>query len=155
MIVPSLTFVASANAVAYTGARPVFADVDAQTWCIDPGDAARLERVLENLIDNAASFSPEGGRITVRLEHHGDRVELTVIDEGPGIPLEAREKVFERFHSLRPSEEAFGSHSGLGLAIARTIVSAHDGTLIATGREDGHSGACLVVDLPAVEEGEE
>ncbi|MBK6801526.1 MAG: sensor N-terminal transmembrane domain-containing protein [Novosphingobium sp.] len=120
-----------------------------------PGDAARLERVLENLIDNAASFSPEGGRITVRLEHHGDRVELTVIDEGPGIPLEAREKVFERFHSLRPSEEAFGSHSGLGLAIARTIVSAHDGTLIATGREDGHSGACLVVDLPAVEEGEE
>ena len=120
-----------------------------------PGDPARLERVLENLIDNAASFSPEGGRITLRLEHHGDRIELAVIDEGPGIPPEAREKVFERFHSLRPSDEAFGSHSGLGLAIARTIIAAHDGTLIATDRDDGRSGACLLVDLPATGEEDE
>ncbi|HQD98757.1 MAG TPA: stimulus-sensing domain-containing protein [Novosphingobium sp.] len=120
-----------------------------------PGDPARLERVLENLIDNAASFSPEGGRIALRLEHHGDRIELAVIDEGPGIPPEAREKVFERFHSLRPSGEAFGSHSGLGLAIARTIVAAHDGTLVAIDRDDGRPGACLLVELPAIGEEDE
>jgi len=120
-----------------------------------PGDAARLERVLENLIDNAVSFSPAGGRIALLLERHADRIELAVTDQGPGIPAAAREKVFERFHSLRPTEEAFGSHSGLGLAIARTIASAHDGTLIATDRADGKPGACLVLDLPAVEEDEE
>ena len=111
--------------------------------------------MLENLIDNAASFSPEGGRIALRLEHHGDRIELAVIDEGPGIPPEAREKVFERFHSLRPSGEAFGSHSGLGLAIARTIVAAHDGTLVAIDRDDGRPGACLLVELPAIGEEDE
>ena len=136
------------------GCQLVLEPVGVGPWEV-PGDPARLERVLENLIDNAASFSPVGGRITLRLEHHGDRVELAVIDEGPGIPPEAREKVFERFHSLRPSEEAFGSHSGLGLAIARTIVAAHDGTLIATDRDDGRGGACLVVDLPSMGEEEE
>jgi two-component system sensor histidine kinase ChvG len=115
-----------------------------------PGDAARLERVLENLLDNAVSFSPAGGRIDIGLERGEDSVTLAVSDEGPGIPLEAREKVFERFHSLRPSEEDFGSHSGLGLAIGRTIAEAHDGILEARDRADGHRGACLVLELPAV-----
>jgi len=112
------------------------------------GDAARLERVLVNLIDNAVSFSPPGGKIAVALSHAEGRVRIAVIDEGPGIPGHAREKVFERFHSDRPEGEDFGSHSGLGLAIARTIVVAHDGTLTACDRADGAPGACLVVDLP-------
>ena len=73
---------------------------------------------------------------------------ITVSDEGPGIAPEAREKVFERFHSVRPEGEDFGSHSGLGLAIARTIVTAHDGTLTATDRLDGKPGARLVLELP-------
>lgn len=120
-----------------------------------PGDAPRLERVLENLLDNAVSFSPPDGDIEVRLERKFDQIELSVCDEGPGIPASAREKVFERFHSLRPDSEDFGSHSGLGLAIARTIVEAHDGTLVATDRDDGLQGACLVIDLPALEEDEE
>ena len=66
-----------------------------------------------------------------------------VSDDGPGIPPEARDKVFERFHSLRPEGEDFGSHSGLGLAIARTIAEAHEGTLAASDRPDGKPGACL------------
>ena len=74
-----------------------------------------------------------------------------VCDRGPGIAPAEREKVFERFHSLRPAGESFGSHSGLGLAIARTIVEAHDGTLVAQARPDLAPGACLVIDLPAVE----
>lgn len=81
-----------------------------------------------------------------------EHVELTVTDDGPGIPGEAREKIFDRFHSLRPESEQFGNHSGLGLAIARTIAEAHDGTLIATDRPDGRPGACLVLELPTVEE---
>lgn len=113
------------------------------------GDEAQLARVIENLLDNAVSFSPNGGEIRVLFERDDDRVVLSVVDEGRGIPLEARSKVFDRFHSLRPAEEDFGNHSGLGLAIARTIAEAHDGSLIATDRPDGQRGACLVLGLPA------
>jgi two-component system, OmpR family, sensor histidine kinase ChvG len=116
------------------------------------GDAPRLERVLENLLDNAVSFSPPGGAIAIDVTRDDERVEIAVTDEGPGIPAEAREKIFERFHSLRPESETFGSHSGLGLAIARTIVEAHDGALTAREREDGQPGACLVIDMPVWEE---
>ena len=112
------------------------------------GVPLRLERVIENLLDNAVSFSPEGGTITVRVARHDDYVETSVCDEGPGIPLEAREKVFTRFHSLRPEAEDFGDHSGLGLAIGRTFAEAHDGTLEVRDQEHG-SGACLVLTLPA------
>ena len=112
------------------------------------GDPARLGRVLDNLLDNAVSFSPEGGTIEVALSRLPGAVELAVSDAGPGIPPEARDKVFERFHSLRPDGEDFGTHSGLGLAIARTIVEAHDGTLEAIDRTDGQPGARLVMALP-------
>ncbi len=112
------------------------------------GDPGRLERVFANLLDNAASFSPPGGTIEIAVSRRGGRVRVSVSDDGSGIPVEAREKVFERFHSDRPEGEDFGSHSGLGLAIARTIVTAHDGTLTAHDRADGKPGACLILDLP-------
>jgi len=113
------------------------------------GVPLRLERVIENLLDNAVSFSPPGGVIQVGITDGDDnRVELSVCDEGPGIPEDSREKVFQRFHSVRPDAEAFGDHSGLGLAIARTIVEAHGGTLHACARPDGLPGACLVLSLP-------
>jgi two-component system, OmpR family, sensor histidine kinase ChvG len=117
-------------------------------WVV-PGDPARLERVLENLLDNAVSFSPPGGVIAVELARRSGRIALAITDNGPGIPPGEREKVFERFHSLRPAGEDFGNHSGLGLAIARTIVEAHDGTLTAGDRDDDRSGARIVLDLPA------
>ena len=114
-----------------------------------PGDPARLERVLENLLDNAISFSPPGGVVDVVVAAHGGRVAVVVSDDGPGIAPDARERVFERFHSLRPEAEDFGRHSGLGLAIARTIVEAHQGTLSARDPQSPRLGARLVVDLPA------
>ena len=114
------------------------------------GVPMRLERVIENLLDNAVSFSPPGGAIDVRVRSQDERVFATVCDEGPGIPESTREKVFARFHTARPETEEFGDHSGLGLAIARTIAEAHDGSLTVVDRADGKSGACLVLELPAV-----
>jgi two-component system sensor histidine kinase ChvG len=114
-----------------------------------PGDPARIERVLHNLIDNAVSFSAGDGTIEIELSRAEERVLIAISDHGPGIPEDAREKVFERFHSLRPPGEEFGRHSGLGLAIARTVVEAHFGKLRATSRSDGRGGARLELDLPA------
>ncbi|MEO6093830.1 MAG: stimulus-sensing domain-containing protein [Novosphingobium sp.] len=115
------------------------------------GDALRLERVLHNLLDNAVSFSPARAAIEVELRRTPDRVMIAISDHGPGIATDAREKVFARFHSLRPAGEDFASHSGLGLAIARTIVEAHYGMLTASDRRDGQPGACMMIDLPAWE----
>jgi two-component system sensor histidine kinase ChvG len=112
------------------------------------GNTVQLERVAENLVDNAVSFSPPDGVITIAVRRRGERVELVVTDQGPGIPPEQRERVFERFYSFRPDQEAFGRHSGLGLAIARTIVEAHDGTL--RFRDPEHSeGTCVIAEFPA------
>jgi two-component system, OmpR family, sensor histidine kinase ChvG len=113
------------------------------------GVPLRLERVIENLLDNAVSFSPPEGAIGVHIRREGERVLVTVCDEGPGIPEAEREKVFARFHTARPEAEGFGDHSGLGLAIARTIAEAHDGSLTVADRADGKPGACLVLELPA------
>ena len=79
----------------------------------------------------------------------GDEVHIRVDDDGPGIDPAQREAIFRRFHSERPDGEAFGRHSGLGLAIARTIIEGHAGTVSARDREDGRRGASLLITLPA------
>ena len=112
------------------------------------GEGARLERVFENLLDNAVSFSPHGGLISVGAARERDELVVRVEDEGPGVPAEARESVFGRFQSMRPATEAFGQHSGLGLAIARTIVEGHQGRITAESRPDRLAGARFVVRLP-------
>lgn len=113
------------------------------------GVPMRLERVIENLLDNAVSFSPADAPIDVVIDNDGRWVSVLVMDSGPGIPVDAREKVFRRFHSDRPQQEDFGNHSGLGLAIGRAIAEAHDGTLTVEDRPDGNSGACLRLRLRA------
>ncbi len=112
------------------------------------GEGARLERVFENLVDNAVSFSPDGGRIAVVAIRIGDEVQVSVVDDGPGVAEDDRDTIFHRFHSVRPQHEAFGRHSGLGLAIARTIVEGHGGAIMVESRGDHRSGARFVVRLP-------
>jgi two-component system sensor histidine kinase ChvG len=112
------------------------------------GDESRLKRLIDNLVDNAISFSPPGGLVEIRAAAVGDEVLVSVQDEGPGVPGGAREAIFHRFHSMRP-EEDFGRHSGLGLAIARAIVDGHGGGIEIEDRDDGASGARFVVRFPA------
>ncbi|CAN5373698.1 stimulus-sensing domain-containing protein [soil metagenome] len=114
------------------------------------GEGARLERVFENLIDNAISFSPDGGLITIASAREANMLIVRVEDEGPGVPEEARDQIFRRFQSIRPESEEFGKHSGLGLAIARTIVEGHQGGIAGESREDRLGGARFVVRLPLV-----
>ncbi len=113
------------------------------------GVPMQLERVAENLLDNAVSFSPPEGVVSVTIRRAGNKIVTEVCDEGPGIEQERREDVFRRFHSDRPEGESFGNHSGLGLAIGRAIAEAHDGSLMADGRPDGAGGACLRLTLTA------
>lgn len=115
------------------------------------GDGHRLERAIDNIVDNALSFSPPGGLVCVSATRVEDRVLIRVDDEGPGIAPSQREAIFRRFHSERPETEAFGQHSGLGLAIARTIVEGHQGSIVALDREDGKSGASILISLPAAD----
>jgi two-component system sensor histidine kinase ChvG len=116
------------------------------------GEEQRLARVVENLIANGISFSPPHGTVHLTLLADGDWAVVTVEDAGPGIHPEDRESVFRRFHSLRPDGEDFGKHSGLGLAIARSILEGHHGTIAIEDRPDGSAGARFVVRLPFAED---
>jgi two-component system sensor histidine kinase ChvG len=116
-----------------------------------PGLEDRLGQVFRNLIANALSFSPPGGTIRLMAARRHGHVEITVEDDGPGIPEDKLEKIFERFYSERPQGEKFGTHSGLGLSISRQIVTAHGGSIAAENRRDAHGqvvGARFVVRLP-------
>src|SRR5690606_16181055 len=109
---------------------------------------------IDNVIDNAISFSPPDGLVCIAATLLGDEVHVKVDDDGPGIDPTQREAIFRRFHSERPNGEAFGRHSGLGLAIARTISEGHGGTISARDRDDGRRGASLLITLPARERSE-
>ncbi len=113
------------------------------------GEPFRIARVLENLLDNAISFSPAGGVVQIGATRADDQIVIRVEDDGPGVPSIQREEIFRRFHSIRPAGENFGRHSGLGLAIARSIIEAHDGRITALDRDDAARGACFEIRLPA------
>jgi two-component system sensor histidine kinase ChvG len=98
------------------------------------GREGPLGQVFRNLIDNARSFSPAGGAVRVTLTHDRGQARVLVEDDGPGIPQDNLETVFERFYTSRPKGAAFGGNSGLGLSIARQIVQAHGGEIHAENR---------------------
>ncbi len=104
------------------------------------GNGIQILQVLHNLLDNAYSFIPAGGRIRVRSRRLGDRAIVEVDNEGPFIPEGKLETIFTRFYTERPEDEKFGLHSGLGLSISRQIVQAHRGTLTAENLREGSGG---------------
>jgi two-component system sensor histidine kinase ChvG len=126
-------------------------------WSVIIGQEAPLGQVLRNLIDNAKSFSPEVGDVTVYIEEETRRdrrwLRIYVDDAGPGVPAENLETIFERFYTQRPKGAAFGTNSGLGLAIVRQIIDSHKGRVWAEnipGDAPGSvAGARFIVELPA------
>ena len=115
------------------------------------GREGPLGQIVRNLIDNACSFSPPGERVTVTLSRQRSGVVVTVHDNGPGMPPENLETVFQRFYTSRPKGAAFGGNSGLGLSIARQIAEAHGGTLTAENRINAAGavrGASFSLTLP-------
>jgi two-component system, OmpR family, sensor histidine kinase ChvG len=123
---------------------------------IIPGHDSRLAQVFDNLIANARSFSPPGGSVRVTCYALQNESEIVVDDDGPGIPPDALERIFERFYTDRPEEQGFGQNSGLGLSISKQIVDAHGGRIWAENRTSTDSaqprvlGARFTVRLPAL-----
>ena len=139
------------------GEAPVTLDLAVDAPARVMGRDGPLGQVFRNLIDNARSFSPPGEtvRIAVRRDETDTLLPLRIAveDDGPGIPPENLETVFERFYTSRPRGAAFGSNSGLGRSIVRQIVEAHGGRVTATNRLDASGavkGARFQVALPAV-----
>lgn len=127
------------------------------------GHETRLGQVFTNLVDNALSFTPEGSAVEIRGRIEDLVVRIEIVDNGPGIPEESIENIFNRFYTDRPGgADDFGNNSGLGLSIARDIVEAHKGRLWAENRDNGASaytrkigksktGARFIVELPLPE----
>jgi two-component system sensor histidine kinase TctE len=108
------------------------------------GDALLLKEMLSNLVDNALRYTPAGGQVTVRTTADAGNAELVVEDNGPGIPVEERERVFERFYRVLGSG---AEGCGLGLAIVREIAEGHGGQ-VKLEPGSGGSGTCVRVRLP-------
>ena len=109
-------------------------------------DAVLFEQVLVNLIDNAARYSPPGSSLTIRAGQRANTIEIRILDEGPGIPPDELERVFDRFHRIPAAERRTGT--GLGLAICKGFVEALGGTIRAGNRTD-RQGAIMTVSFPS------
>jgi signal transduction histidine kinase len=108
-----------------------------------PGDQYMVQQALANLLDNAIKFSPPGGVVTLAAEPQADRIELSVCDRGPGIPLADRARAPERFFRGEAARHTPGA--GLGLALVQAVAQLHGGTL---ELRDAHPGLCAVLSLP-------
>ncbi len=102
-------------------------------------DQGRITQVISNLIENAIKFSPVSSKALVRIEANGEYAILSVWDRGPGVPMLSRTKIFDRFHQVNPGKKIAGQSVGLGLAICRTIVEAHGGSIWVESNPGGGS----------------
>lgn len=113
-----------------------------------PGDASRLEQLLNNLLDNASRFTPDGGSISLVVQSVDDTVMLTVSDNGVGIPADALADLFEPFTRRPPEMGLTGGGLGIGLAVVRRVAEAHGGNVVVRSAGAG-AGSQFVVTLPA------
>jgi len=109
-------------------------------------DGAKLQRILLNLLSNAFKFTPDGGRVEVRLREEGGRAVIEVADNGPGVPADLRQAVFERFRQVEGGAQRRYGGTGLGLAIVKDFVELHGGTVAVAEAPGG--GASFRVTLP-------
>ena len=109
-------------------------------------DRERVHQVLYNLLDNAVRFTPSGGAVTVSAHRHDGSVEVQVADTGVGIPPEHLPRLFERFYRADPARSREDGGTGIGLAIARSVVEAHGGHIRAESRLG--KGSVFTFDLP-------
>jgi two-component system sensor histidine kinase ChvG len=149
-VAPILSTLAELHAATRGEGDPTM-ELDAPARLVVRGVEGRLVQVFRNLLGNAQSFSPPNGVVRVRARPTGAMAEISIEDEGPGIPEAKLEGIFDRFYTERPSGERFGQHSGLGLSISRQIVEGLGGRIMAENRRkpDGSiAGARFVVRLP-------
>lgn len=123
--------------VALIAEEPVWAEAD----------PVLMRRVVDNLLANALSYSPEGSRVEVRVGYREEGVEIAISDQGPGVPEELREKVFEKYAQVEAREAGLSANRGLGLTFCRLAVEAQGGTIWIDAAPDG--GACFLTLLPA------
>jgi signal transduction histidine kinase len=109
-------------------------------------DRERIHQVLFNLLDNAVRFTPAGGRVTVSADRHDGSVDVHVADTGPGIPPEHLPRLFERFYRADPARSQKEGGTGIGLAIARSVVEAHGGRIWADSSPG--QGSVFTFELP-------
>ena len=112
------------------------------------GDELRLEQVLQNLIQNAIKYSPEGDRIRIQVERHEHTVHILVIDQGIGIPVEALPRLFRRFYRAQNVDPKRISGMGIGLFLVKEIVTLHGGEVHVESQEG--IGSTFTVSLPLV-----
>ena len=114
------------------------------------GQASFLRQAIQNIIDNAISFSKPEDKITINLSSTNNYISLSISDNGPGIKEPIFEKIFERFYSLRDEVDTMKIHSGLGLNIAKQIIDAHQGYISANNLQGngGIIGARFIINLP-------
>ena len=115
---------------------------------VDPvrADAERVARAIQNLVSNAVDHTGAGGVVRVVVQDQGDRVSLAVEDDGPGVPADQRDAIFDRFHRTDTSRSRGGGGAGLGLAIVRAIAETHGGRVFAETSPEG--GARIGFELP-------
>jgi len=110
-------------------------------------DSARLAQVLHNLLNNGLRHTPAGGSISIRAQTEADNIRIDISDTGEGIPAEHLSHIFDRFYRADPARARDTGGAGLGLAIARAIVEAHDGQISALSAGDGQ-GSTFTIRLP-------
>jgi two-component system sensor histidine kinase KdpD len=108
-------------------------------------DPVLMEQVLVNLLDNAAKYAPDGSHVKVVLNRKSNAVVLSVTDEGPGVPVADRERIFDMFYRVQSGDKVSGT--GLGLSICRGLVEAHGGNIKMEAGPNGQ-GARIVMAFP-------
>ncbi|WP_309090522.1 cell wall metabolism sensor histidine kinase WalK [Domibacillus sp.] len=110
-------------------------------------DQDKLTQVIDNIISNALKYSPEGGLVSFKVEEHGDTIQVSISDQGMGIPKKSLERIFERFYRVDRARSRKMGGTGLGLAIAKELITAHGGHIWATSMEG--KGTTIFFTLPA------